>query len=696
MKRPNPNQDILNRIKAETTVPLPECLAPERITECVAGETVQPKKRHIVRYVSVAAVFVLLVLAGLAVWRLANGTPTLTAPLEVENAQAADAGDAYLQTAQSYAQIEDLFFALREENAPVSRFSFSGLFNGFRDTSKDIQEGFDLGGELAGAVSDGGMGGAPAYGETNVQVEGVDEGDILKNDGSYLYIVHTGETARYVDIVDIRDAAQMHSVAHIDVPRSQTSDSLAGCLPVITELFVTGDTLTVLYTETDYAPADSTLEIYGSVGPARTKTTAAVYDITDRAAPVLRYTYAVDGSLISSRMVENTLLLVTEYSVPLYRNNNDMRNASVPCFYKDGVKTRFPANTVCLTANTESQSYLTVTLLDTASDGTNAQMKAVLGSGTDIYCTENTLLVAAPDYTDAVTYSNETGDEIASFTPAAADTRLFVFSLEGGVRYQGSTKLDGTLLNQFSMDAYGGYYRIATTAENGSILTILNESLETVGELRGLAPGENIYAIRFLSDMAYIVTFYQTDPLFILDLSDPADPEVAGELKIPGFSDYLHPYAENLLIGIGESGNENGATGRLKVTLFDVSDKQNPKELSSVVFDDRLYSHSMARTDHRAYLALPDGAFALPVYESSASFTFGTSRVCVFTVEDGTLHVTESYSPDIEGEYAHAILRVTYADDTLYTLSGTALTAFDRSTGEQLTRIEYAEGSVVE
>lgn len=688
MKRQTPNQDILNRIKAETTVPLPERLTPERVAEHVAGETVQPKKRHIARYVSVAAAFVLLVLAGLAVWQLADGTPTLTAPLETPNVQAADAGDAYLQTAESYEQIEDLFVALRDENAPASRFSLSGLFNGFRDTSKDIQEGFDLGG-VTGAVTDGGMGDA-VYGETNVQVDGVEEGDILKNDGAYLYVLRWTTERGYVDIVDIRDKAQMRSVSQIEVCRAETVDGTS-TYTNISELFITGDTLTVLYTASSYSVSGEMPEIYGAGTAGTTKTVAAVYDVTDRAAPVLRYTYAVDGSLIASRMTDSTLLLVTEYSVPLYKNDSDLKNASVPCFYKDNVKTRFPVNTVCLTANTESQSYLTVTLLDTASDGTNAQMKAVLGSGTDIYCTENTLLVAAPDYTDAVTYSNETGDEIASFTPAAADTRLFVFSLEGGVRYQGSTKLDGTLLNQFSMDAYNGYYRIATTAEDGSCLTVLNESLETVGELRGIAPGEDIYAARFMGDTAYLVTFYQTDPLFVLDLSDPASPRVTGELKIPGFSNYLHPYAENLLIGIGTAGDENGATGQLKISLFDVGNMQEPKEISAVVFDDRAFSDSAAQYDHHAYLSLPDGAFAIPVTESGTITQSGVSKACVLTVENGTLRVIETYSPDIEGEDVYAIARLTFAGDTLYTLSDTALVAFDRSTGEQLSRIDYPE-----
>ena len=690
MKRQTPNQDILNRIKAETTVPLPERLTPERVAEHVAGETVQPKKRHIARYVSVAAAFVLLVLAGLAVWQLADGTPTLTAPLETPNVQAADAGDAYLQTAESYEQIEDLFVALRDENAPASRFSLSGLFNGSDKAA--APEGFDLGG-VTGAVTDGGMGDA-VYGETNVQVDGVEEGDILKNDGAYLYVLRWTTERGYVDIVDIRDKAQMRSVSQIEVCRAETVDGTS-TYTNISELFITGDTLTVLYTASSYSVSGEMPEIYGAGTAGTTKTVAAVYDVTDRAAPVLRYTYAVDGSLISSRMTGGTLLLVTEYSVPLYKNDSDLKNASVPCFYKDNVKTRFPVNTVCLTANTESQSYLTVTLLDTASDGTNAQMKAVLGGGTDIYCTEDALLVAAQDLSDAVTYSNETGDGTASFTLAAADTRLFAFSLESGVRYQGSTKIDGTLLNQFSMDAYNGYYRIATTAEDGSCLTVLNESLETVGELRGIAPGEDIYAARFMGDTAYLVTFYQTDPLFVLDLSDPASPRVTGELKIPGFSNYLHPYAENLLIGIGTAGDENGATGQLKISLFDVGNMQEPKEISAVVFDDRAFSDSAAQYDHHAYLSLSDGTFAIPVTESGP-LTDPHSFACVLTVEDGELRVLETYSPDTATHLAYTVTRITYAGDTLFTLSDTALVAFDRGTGEQLARIEYAEGSMIE
>lgn len=686
MKRQTPNQDILNRIKTETTVPLPESLTPERIAEHVAGETVQPKKRHIARYVSVAAAFVLLVLAGLAVWQLADGTPTLTAPLETPNVQTADAGDAYLQTAESYEQIEDLFVALRDENAPVSRFSLSELFNG--SDKATASEGFDLGG-VAGAVTDGGMGDA-VFGGTNVQVEGIEEGDILKNDGSYLYVLRWTTEMGYVDIVDIRDKAQMRSVSQIEVCRAETADGTS-TYTNISELFITGNTLTVLYTESTYSVSSEMPEIYGAGTAGTTQTVAAVYDVTDRAVPVLRYTYAVDGSLISSRMAGNTLLLVTEYSVPLYRNNDDLKNASVPCFYKDGVKTRFPVNTVCLTANTDSQSYLTVTLLDTASDGTNAQMKAVLGGGTDIYCTEDTLLVAAQDLSDTTANSNAAGDMIASFVSGAADTRLFAFSLQDGVRYQGSTKIDGTLLNQFSMDAYNGYYRIATTAEDGSCLTVLNESLETIGELRGIAPGEDIYAVRFLGDTAYLVTFYQTDPLFIVDLSDPANPAVTGELKIPGFSSYLHPYAENLLIGIGESGDESGATGKLKVSLFDVSDMQNPKEISSVVFDGAQYTSSTAQSDHHAYLTLPGGAFVIPVYESGTVSQPGASLACVLTVENGTLRVIETYSPDLEGEDVYAIARLTFAGDTLYTLSDTALVAFDRGTGEQLSRIDYPE-----
>lgn len=270
MKRQTPNQDILNRIKAETTVPLPERLTPERVAEHVAGETVQPKKRHIARYVSVAAAFVLLVLAGLAVWQLADGTPTLTAPLETPNVQAADAGDAYLQTAESYEQIEDLFVALRDENVPASRFSLSGLFNGSDKAA--APEGFDLGG-VTGAVTDGGMGDA-VYGETNVQVDGVEEGDILKNDGAYLYVLRWTTERGYVDIVDIRDKAQMRSVSQIEVCRAETIDGTS-TYTNISELFITGDTLTVLYTASSYSVSSEMPEIYGAGSAGTTQTVAA-------------------------------------------------------------------------------------------------------------------------------------------------------------------------------------------------------------------------------------------------------------------------------------------------------------------------------------------------------------------------------------------------------------------------------------
>ena len=166
---------------------------------------------------------------------------------------------------------------------------------------------------------------------------------------------------------------------------------------------------------------------------------------------------------------------------------------------------------------------------------------------------------------------------------------------------------------------------------------------------------------------------------------------MTGELKIPGFSNYLHPYAENLLIGIGTAGDENGATGQLKISLFDVGNMQEPKEISAVVFDDRAFSGSTAQYDHHAYLTLPGGAFAIPVYESGTVSQPGASLACVLTVENGTLRVIETYSPDIEGEDIYAIARLTFAGDTLYTLSDTALVAFDRGTGEQLSRIDYPE-----
>ncbi|MCK4919242.1 MAG: beta-propeller domain-containing protein, partial [Candidatus Pacebacteria bacterium] len=189
---------------------------------------------------------------------------------------------------------------------------------------------------------------------------------------------------------------------------------------------------------------------------------------------------------------------------------------------------------------------------------------------------------------------------------------------EGGLKYKISGEVTGIVLNQFSMDESGGYFRIATTrsrdwssmngesAESYSNLYVLDADMKVVGKVEELAEGERIYSVRFMQNRAYMVTFRQTDPLFVIGLDDPTNPEVLGELKVPGFSSYLHPYDETTLIGLGKESDENGRiTGGVKLSLFDVSDVKNPTEIDKYILGDRS-SNSIAINEHKAFLFSKD------------------------------------------------------------------------------------------
>lgn len=707
MKRKDKYRDIYTLLRAEADRPLPEALTPAAIEALVAEAKpeARPKRKIRTRYFAVAAVFLFVVLSGTLCWRFFGGAPRVERPQETKSAQTEDKADDYLRSAASYAEIESFFL----ERWQAYRESYrESLWNFGTKSSDAVPESGQYGfGNLNGgavtegsgifnAVTDSAAGGSgaadaqtgAAHGETNTQVAGIEEGDILKNDGAYLYIVRSsGQDASFVDIVDIRDPKAMRSVGRISVPNKDKD----GTYRQITDLYVLGDTLAVLssvYMPEAMGGTSVEARCYAFASGAQ-KSAVQVYDIADRTAPKLRFSYAVDGALLSSRMNGSVLLLTTNYDVPMYMDKTNLQNACVPCYYTDTQKVRFPLGAVKITEDTQANSYLTVSLLDIGKGSADPKLKAVLGGGSNIYCSGDALLVAQTDYTDTQVREGDTIVHIAD-TPV---TRLFVFELAEQICYKGSASLKGKILNQFSMDAYNGCYRIATTDTEGCRVTVLDKDLQTVGTLAGIAKGESIYAVRFMGDTAYMVTFYQTDPLFVLDLHDPAHPAVAGEVKIPGFSNYLHPYSDTLLIGIGTDGTDTGTNGQLKVSLFDVGDPQKPKEISKIVYDDMYASGSPAQSDHKAYLSIPErGAFVIPVqeYGKYGPHTYAS----MLTVEDNALRIVQNYTPASGGTddtdvSFHEITRATYAGNTIFTLSNGQLTAFDRETGEILSALNY-------
>ncbi len=241
-------------------------------------------------------------------------------------------------------------------------------------------------------------------------------------------------------------------------------------------------------------------------------------------------------------------------------------------------------------------------------------------------------------------------------------------------------KVPGNLLNQFSLDEYGGNLRVATTFgnsswwwllgagnsgnnEGASDIYVLDKDMNTIGAVQDLGKGEKIYSVRFLEDKGYVVTFKQIDPFFVVDLSNPKNPSLSGELKIPGFSSYLHPIASDKILGVG---SENG---KVKVTLFDVVDPSNPKELATYNLDE--YYTEVANNHHAFLLDKKHEAFFLPGSQGGYVFTYSGSKL-----------VLAKALSDIQAQ------RAVYIDDNLYILSDNKVIVVDENKWEKVKEME--------
>jgi uncharacterized secreted protein with C-terminal beta-propeller domain len=229
-------------------------------------------------------------------------------------------------------------------------------------------------------------------------------------------------------------------------------------------------------------------------------------------------------------------------------------------------------------------------------------------------------------------------------------------------------EIPGRLLNQFSLDEHDGYLRVATTVEGGresvSDVYVLAENLDVVGSVKDLGKTERIYAVRFLGDMAYVVTFRDTDPFYVLDLSNPKEPELKGELKIPGYSSYLHPITDDLILGIGKEGWE------VKLSLFDVATPSEPAEVDKYILEE---SWSDVLETHHAFLIdRKHGIFFLPGREGGYIFSYADNKLAL--------------EKAVRAERAR---RAIYIDDYLYVVADTKIVVLDETTWEKVNELEF-------
>ncbi len=316
-----------------------------------------------------------------------------------------------------------------------------------------------------------------------------------------------------------------------------------------------------------------------------------IYDVSNKANPTLTRNFTFSGSYFNSRMIGNNVYAVVSQPAMVYNGL-----VTLPAVY-EGKNTydAAPSSIYYADMNDTSYSFTSfygLNILDDASQPTN--MTVMMGGASTMYVSPDNIYVTYPEW-------DQTIGQYTSIYRVKLNGLQLTFEAQGSV--------PGSVLNQYSMDEYSGNFRIATNWYGETQISnvyILNPELSVTGKLEGLAPNENLHSVRFMGNKCYLVTFQKTDPLFVIDLSQPNNPTVLGELKIPGYSDYLHPYDESHLIGVGKEAVEAQEGDfawyqGLKIALFDVGDVSNPKQLSNYVIGDR-GTDSAALVDPKAFL----------------------------------------------------------------------------------------------
>lgn len=672
-KKKEPSADgqfLIDKINAELPA-LPEELSPENITALVAGKKQKTPKRRVVKRFVAAAVAACVVICTVVVYDSAVYSPRI-APAENN-----------IVHAESYTRIADLMNDYYKSEKFKNRISAYHYM-----VAKDVAENVAVSAfepelmyfteEIADSTADSTAADMSAsHSETNLREAGADEADIVKTDGEYiyaaegekLYIVKAdGAELSLVSVIEEREAAE---------PRESSDDCVTDTR--LDNFYLYGDRLIVNVRIDRYE--DYTLE---------SKSGVRIYDIRDKASPVLVREVLFDGSEIASRVVNGQLLFVTGYTVDRQFFDKNKPETFIPSVC-DGESVIYPAASDILIADTsEPDRFLTVAKLDLCRDDAQPRLLTVFGAGSDIYCNNERLYVFMPHYSFYYANAYDLFVEGTSTENSGSSTDILAFDISGEAPvFTAKGCVKGLLLNTWSADEYNGYLRLAAT-DYASYVYVLDRELKQVGVCAPIAAGEQIKSVRFSGDTAYVVTFYQTDPLFVLDLSDPAAPTVKGELKLPGFSEYLHPAGSGLMLGVGRGGDENGLDGSAKISLFDVSDPQNPREVDSLAF-----KNSYFETDYRAFVSAENSSFILPLtrYENNAvskndnyyydlSIVSGAVRV---SAENGELKLLNEYKVY---EEQCGYQRAVFINDTVYTLILTGaqiiFTAFGLESGVNL------------
>ncbi len=551
-------------------------------------------------------------------------------------------------------------------------------------------------GDMAMVAEDAGSGSPPVYSGTNVQELGVDEPDMVKTDGRRIVVLSEGSLI----------------VADITGSEPQVIGRLTVGNLSVQNMFLSHDT--VLLFGSAWSTVYPVMESDAEFAPVYNSPTIQLIEVDISDDPEIVRTMTIDGQFVSARMVGDTVRLVLtsgpvgfEWSYPTGSGLRAERRAIeenrqiildsteenwIPYFVTTNADgdvidegTLFDCDRAGHPEEFSGLNMLSVVTIDLGNGLDVIDGTGVLATGDTVYASADNLYVATQNW--QIWQWARTGVEDDRPDWATTDIHKFDISNSRRTDYVATGTVDGYLLNQFSLDEHDGLLRVASTSsptwwggglETESRVTVLEQgdgALVEIGMVDGLGRTEQIYSVRFMEDVAYVVTFRQTDPLYTIDLSNPRQPEVVGELKILGYSAYLHPLGDGLLMGVGQDATETGRIQGTQVSVFDVSDPSDPVKVDQFTLTEG--SSSQVEYDHHAFLYWEETGLAMvPVQqwwwgEKSDSVFLGAVGLTVD--EDGDLReirrIAHPGGDDRGWDHRAQILRSIVIDDSVYTVS---------------------------
>ena len=627
----DPREDKLRELTEDTQIPA--SLEPEQIEKMLLKKKKEKAAKYRRRYAGIAAAACLCVAAGVTAAVANNVRVDRSAGTEDSSGAGSGSSAAGSEMAEAEGKI-----ACAADYDQIYDYIQAGLKQ--QEEQMDMQARMYSDGTASGvneaaaadsASGTGGAAGSGGYSDTNVREEGVGEADTVKTDGTHMYIL----SGSRVEIVNIA-SEEMTEVSAVTVD----PDSY------IRELYVEDNRLAVFYTQSRYTQGD------GIDVSAREYTCTDVYDISDPSAPVKLNTLSQSGVYNTMRVKDGYAYVLSSFYPDTASPRSDA-GAYVPSVQGSTLE----ADRIFMPEQEMGSEYTVITAFSLADPQEQTDSRAVFGSAGLCYVSGENIYVTESCY--------DTDDSDVTRT-AIRKVAYHDGLLEGAAQ----TKVDVLLNDSFSIDEYNGYLRLVTTisSENGvmpisresspeepdtsNALYVLDGELQLVGEIGDLAPGETVYSARFMGDTGYFVTFRQVDPLFSADLSDPASPQIIGELKIPGFSEYLHPYGEGRLLGIGMDVDEEGVTTEgVKLSMFDISDPGNVTEVSKYILEDK-YGTDVSYNYKAVFVDVDKNLFGFRAYGGNGDVYYLFSYDESEGFQEMFSRELTAYGGDVRGVYA--------------------------------------------